>query len=130
MPFTEIGLPFSGSTPLSQRASWSGAQVAALRATDRERAYLRVLYWRGPLTDHETLEVFGSPGRLGFHVVGVQSICSARGAINRKAVVRQEAKPVVPRELVPGPYRAKNTRWGLTAAGRAAVAALLAEEAA
>lgn len=117
MSYSEQGLPFGGSTPISRHASWTGAEVAARRRGPKTRAYVVLLYKFGACTDSAAAMV------LHEIVVGVQSICSIRNSLCSAGLVEAV-------DTIMADTGARNTRWDLTPAGRAAVAAMLAEGAA
>jgi len=105
--WTDQGLPFVGRTPRSRQASYSGARVAARGRGVKVRWYLRLLKI-GPHTDRE------AACALDQIVAGVSSICSIRNALKDAGLVEAGGH-------VLAPTGAKNTRWRLTSAGRAAV---------
>ncbi len=110
--WTEQGLPFSGRTPRSRQASYSGARVAARGRGAKVKWYLRLLK-SGPHTDRE------AACALDQVVAGISSICSIRNALAHAGLVES-------RGLVRASTGANNTRWGLTQAGRVAAEELTA----
>lgn len=106
MPYTDAGLPFASGSHESHQAA---VKASASRET-KTRAYLRLLYRRGPLTDHEARAALGLP---------LSSICSIRnGAIHAGLVDKGETTR-------PSPFGGNACRvWVLNSAGRAAVAAM------
>lgn len=97
MPYTAQDLPFSGSTPMSRHASWTGAEHAATRAGTQLDQLLIAYRTFGPLTDHEASVKTG---------LVLATICARRGTLVSRGLV--EAK-----DLIQGPHGPKNTRWGI-----------------
>lgn len=110
--WTEQGLPFGGRTPRSRQTSYSGARVAGRGRGVKVRWYLKLLAC-GPHTDRE------AAGALDQIVAGVSSICSIRNGLMDAGLVESGGH-------VLAPTGAKNTRWRLSQAGRAAVEELAA----
>lgn len=57
MPHTDVGLPFSGSTPLSRHCSHQGAEDAKERALSQTIRYQALLREHGGLTDAEAAKL-------------------------------------------------------------------------
>lgn len=52
MSETELCLPFSGRTPLTRHASYSGAVAAAETRAGKTQRYLELVGQYGPISDH------------------------------------------------------------------------------
>jgi hypothetical protein len=79
-------IPYQGLTPDATKASLSGAQLAAASRAVKTAAYLELLKFHGPLTDHDAAK------RLG---VGLSTINSVRGTLISRAARKRELPPVV-----------------------------------
>jgi hypothetical protein len=119
MPYTDAGLPFTSGAGSHTSFKAARRQVATPRARARRgsktRAYLDLLYDRGPLTDHEAHAALRE--RFGGAHTGIQSIRAAlmtAGLVGRGVEERRS------------PYGADCHTWALTLAGRAAVQAMRA----
>lgn len=99
VPYTQEGLPFARRSHTSYKAAVS---VIATRET-KTRAYLRLLYRRGALTDHEAHAALDLP---------LQSICSIRNGVMTSGLVRKGIEERV------SPYGKDCATWMLTDAGR------------
>lgn len=97
MPYTDAGLPFSGSTPLSSHCSCSGAEDAKGRALTQTVRYLAALRQQGPLTDAEAAKLLGIE----------------RSSVNARRAVLVKAGLVIADSVRKGPTGAKNTTWKL-----------------
>lgn len=106
MAYTEGGLPFAGGSHESFQAA---VRADSTRQT-KTRAYLRLLYGRGPTTDHEAASALKVP---------LSSVCSIRnGAIHAGLVEKGSTTKRSPY----GGNRCRN--WLLTRSGWAALRAL------
>lgn len=105
MPYTEQGLPFVAGSHESYRAA---VKATASRET-KTKAYLRLLYRRGPLTDHEARAALDLP---------LSSICSIRNGAKSAGLIEKT-------ELTrTSEYGSPCRCWYLSAAGIAAVKAM------
>jgi hypothetical protein len=101
----QTGLPFARDSHESHRAA---VKASATRAT-KTRAYLKLLYARGPLTDHEAAAAMALP---------LSSINSIRNGVVTSGLV--EKTEIVRTSSYGQPCRC----WYLSAAGSKAVAAM------
>jgi hypothetical protein len=105
MSYTSEGLPFASGSHESYQAA---VKASATRQT-KTRAYLTLLFRRGPLTDHDARAALTLP---------LSSICSIRNGVMKAGLVERT-------ELVRvSEYGAPCRCWYLTTAGVAAVKAM------
>lgn len=90
-------LPFQGIEPMSRHCSWSGARSAEPRAGSQALKLLLLYREQGPKTDHDAAEALGLP---------LATICARRGFLVRKKFVAAVGSQ-------PGPFKTRNTLWGL-----------------
>jgi hypothetical protein len=114
---TQPSLFVSGRTPRARHASFKGAVKAARTRGPKTRAYLRILYVRGALTDHAAHAQLQA---LGF-TVAFSSIQSIRANLMDAKLVADSGT------TAPSPFANEVTCWTLTAAGRAAVTQMTTE---
>lgn len=108
MPYTEHNSAYASGP--HQDTSHAAANHADVTREHRGRMYLKLLYARGPLTDHEAAATFGTP---------LSGICSTRNAV----MVYELVEPTGQTKL--SPYGQQAHTWRLTPAGKAAVVAML-----
>lgn len=107
MPYTADGSPYA-SGPHGE-TSHAAAIAADAKREHKGRIYLKLLYTRGPLTDHEAAEALGLP---------LSSINSTRNGVMAYALVQRGDTQRV------SPYGHPAWTWTITEAGRASVRAM------
>lgn len=108
MPLTANGSPYAPGP--HGETSHEAAQHADATREHRGRMYLKLLYTRGPLTDHEARTALGLP---------LSSINSTRAAVMVYALVECAGEKRITE------YGQPAWTWRLTPAGRASVLAML-----
>lgn len=99
--------------PRARHTSYKAAVRVQLTRKTKTRAYLQLLFARGPLTDHEAYSGLRETVLLAF-----SSIQSIRAQLMTVGLVDDSGT------TAPSPFGNQNVRWGLTAAGIAAVQAM------
>jgi hypothetical protein len=107
MPYTSDGSPYAPGE--HGETSHAAATHADASREHKGRVYLKVLYTRGPLTDHEAAEALHVP---------LSSINSTRNAVMVYHLVK---RGTVQRTSL---YGHQAWTWEITDVGRAAVAAM------
>ena len=108
MPYTNSGSPYASGP--NGETSHAAAKHADGTREHKGRLYLKLLYTRGPLTDHEAAKGLGAP---------LSSICSIRnGAIRYALVERGEEQRTTE-------YGQQAWTWRITDVGRAAILAMM-----
>lgn len=77
MPFTDSGLPFSGSIAVTRHASWTGAEAAAQHRAGKTQRYLQLLREHGKLSDHAVAALTGW---------GLSSVNSIRSGVSELVI--------------------------------------------
>jgi len=96
-------------------AQHTGRVLAERRLGQKMRAYLDLLYHRGPKTDQDAADILSRQGI----VAGLSSVNSIRNAVCGAGLVHAVDVQAV---RLPGSAPSKRTVWDLTPAGRAAMA--------
>ncbi len=80
MPYTQLGIPFSGRTPLSRQHSYLAAEAVATTRGEKKRRIVRYLDTVRAATDQGIAEATGIP---------LSSVCSLRHRLREDGLIRE-----------------------------------------